>query len=314
MLLRKLFGKKSTQDEKLALQAGLEKTRTRFFSKIRNLLGLGRKFDGETRDELEGLLMTADVGVATTAKILDHLEEAYRQDAFKDPDSAVSYLKDYLIRLLGEAAPEIRAAPSPPTVILVAGVNGTGKTTSIAKLAYLFKNEGKKVLLCASDTFRAAAVEQLALWSERIGVDIVKQHTGADPAAVTFDAIDAAMARKVDVCIVDTAGRLHTHRNLMRELGKIHRVIAKKLPDAPHEVLLVLDATTGQNAISQAKEFQEVIQVTGLFLAKLDGTAKGGIVLAIRDQLDIPVKFVGLGEKSEDIALFDSQTFVNALF
>lgn len=314
MLLRKLFGRKSEKQEKEALEAGLEKTRTRFFSKIRNFLGIGRKFDAETRDEMEGLLMTADVGVATTTKILDHLEEAYRTDAFTGPDSAIDYLKDYLVGLLGEEGPEIRQSEAPPTIILVAGVNGTGKTTSIAKLAHLFKNEGKKVLLCASDTFRAAAVEQLALWSERIGVDIVKQHTGADPAAVTFDALDAAMARSVDVCIVDTAGRLHTHENLMRELSKIHRVIAKKIPGAPHEVLLVLDATTGQNAISQAKLFQEAIQVTGLFLAKLDGTAKGGIVLAIRDQLDIPVKFVGLGEKAGDIALFDSRAFVSALF
>lgn len=314
MLLRKLFGRKSKQQEEQALKAGLEKTRATFFSKIRNLLGLGRKFDQDTRDELESILMTSDVGVATSTKILDHLQEAYKTDAFTDPESAITYLKEYLISLLGEDEPEILQADSPPTVILVAGVNGTGKTTSIAKLAHLFKNEGKKVLLCASDTFRAAAVEQLVLWSERIGVDIVKQHTGADPAAVTFDALDAAVARGVDVCIVDTAGRLHTHENLMRELSKIHRVIAKKIPDAPHEVLLVLDATTGQNAVSQAKLFQKAVQVTGLFLAKLDGTAKGGIVLAIRDQLDLPVKFIGLGEKAEDIAVFNSRDFVSALF
>ncbi|MCZ6689184.1 MAG: signal recognition particle-docking protein FtsY [Planctomycetota bacterium] len=313
MLLRKLFGRKDKKKEDKALADGLERTRTRFFSKIRNLLGIGRKFDSDTRDELEGILMTADVGVATTTKILDHLEEAYRNDAFGKADGALDYLRSYLIDLIGQDEPEIRQSEKPPTVILVAGVNGTGKTTSIAKLAYLFKNEGKKVLLCASDTFRAAAVEQLTLWSERIGVDIVKQHSGADPAAVTFDALDAAIARKMDVCIVDTAGRLHTHQNLMRELSKIHRVIQRKIPDAPHEVLLVLDATTGQNAISQAKLFKEAVEVTGLFLAKLDGTAKGGIILAIRDQLALPVKFVGLGEQAEDIAVFDSRSFISAL-
>ena len=309
-----MFFRKDKKQEAKALEAGLEKTRTRFFTKIRNLLGLGRKFDSETRDEMEGLLITGDVGVQTTAKILDHLDEAYKNDALTDPDQAIDYLKEYMGKLLEGGEPELNQAEAPPTVILVAGVNGTGKTTSIAKLAYLFKNEGKKVLLCASDTFRAAAVEQLVIWSERIGVDIVKQQTGADPAAVTFDALDAAVARKADICIVDTAGRLHTHENLMRELSKIHRVIAKKIPGAPHEVLLVLDATTGQNAVNQARLFQEAIQVTGLFLAKLDGTAKGGIVLAISDQLSIPVKFVGLGEQPEDIAVFDPEAFVSALF
>jgi fused signal recognition particle receptor len=208
----------------------------------------------------------------------------------------------------------MRLAEQGPTVVLVAGVNGTGKTTSIAKLAYIFSRNGKNVIVAACDTFRAAAVEQLTIWAERIGVQIVKHQTGSDPAAVAFDACEAALARNADILILDTAGRLHTKKDLMQQLTKIRDVVARKIPGAPHEVLLVLDATTGQNAISQAKLFTEAINLTGIFLAKLDGTARGGIVIAIKDQLDIPVKFVGLGEKPEDIAEFDPGAFVEALF
>ena len=208
----------------------------------------------------------------------------------------------------------LKLAPTGPTVILVAGVNGTGKTTSVAKLAWLLTQSGKQVILAAADTFRAAAIQQLTIWSQRTGVQIVKHQSGADPGAVVFDACDAALARSADVVLVDTAGRLHTQEHLMRELGKIRRVVEKKIPGAPHEVLLVLDATTGQNAISQAQTFSAAVGVTGLFLAKLDGTAKGGIVVAIRDQVNLPVKFIGIGEKPEDIEPFDPETFVEALF
>lgn len=296
------------------LRGGLSRTKEAFSKPLKEILSLVRRPDEATLDQIEEALITSDFGVDTSLRIMDELRRAYKKGEIQTSDKILEHLKRDLKQRLVERGNDLLWAPAPPTVVLVAGVNGVGKTTSIAKLAYLFKNEGKKVLLCASDTFRAAAVEQLALWSERIGVDIVKQHTGADPAAVTFDALDAAISRKVDICIVDTAGRLHTHDNLMRELEKIHRVIAKKIPGAPHETLLVLDATTGQNAIQQAKMFQDAVQVSGLFLAKLDGTAKGGIVLAIRDQLEIPVKFVGLGEKPPDIAIFDSERFVSALF
>jgi fused signal recognition particle receptor len=226
----------------------------------------------------------------------------------------LGYLKGELRRRLTEEGNDIIMAPVPPTVILVAGVNGSGKTTSIAKIAKHYADEGKKVLLAASDTFRAAAVEQLSIWAERIGCEIVKHHHGADPAAVTFDAADAALGRGVDILIVDTAGRLHTQRNLMEELGKIRRVLEKKIPGAPHEVLLVLDATTGQNAISQSRVFKDAIRITGLVVAKLDGTAKGGVVVAIKNQLGIPVKFIGVGEKLDDIERFDAEAFVEALF
>jgi fused signal recognition particle receptor len=229
-------------------------------------------------------------------------------------DDVIPFLKEHIKSYWPDRDRQMRLAEAGPTVVLVAGVNGTGKTTSIAKLAYIFNQNGKKVIVAACDTFRAAAVEQLSIWAERIGVQIVKHQTGSDPAAVAFDACEAALSRNTDVLILDTAGRLHTKKDLMQQLTKIRDVVARKISDAPNEVLLVLDATTGQNAISQAKLFTEAINVTGIFLAKLDGTARGGIVIAIKDQLDIPVKFVGLGEKPEDIAEFDPGTFVEALF
>ncbi|MDP6959311.1 MAG: signal recognition particle-docking protein FtsY, partial [Planctomycetota bacterium] len=245
---------------------------------------------------------------------IDHMRDAYKKGEIKTTDQIIPFLKEDLKKRLVENGNEIQWAETAPTVILVCGVNGTGKTTSIAKLAHQFKNEGKKVLLCASDTFRAAAVEQLDIWANRLGVDIVKHQMGADPAAVVYDAADAAIARKSDILIIDTAGRLQTKENLMAELSKIGRVASKKIPGAPHEVLLVLDATTGQNAVSQAHHFGEATNVTGLFLSKLDGTAKGGIVVAIKEKLQIPVKFMGLGENSEDIAPFRAEEFVEALF
>jgi fused signal recognition particle receptor len=296
------------------IRDGLSKTRSVFTSKIKGLFTLGRKIDAQFLEELEEAMITADMGVETTTEIVGMLKEAYRNKVIKESGEVLDYLKDALRRRLTEESNDIRMADTPPTVILVAGVNGSGKTTSIAKIAKHYVDEGKKVLLAASDTFRAAAVEQLSIWAGRIGCDIVRHSSGADPGAVTFDAAEAALARGMDMLIVDTAGRLHTQRNLMEELGKIRRVLEKKIPGAPHEVMLVLDATTGQNAISQAKVFKEAIQITGLFVAKLDGTAKGGVVLAIKNQLGIPVKFIGVGEKLDDIEQFDADAFVKALF
>jgi fused signal recognition particle receptor len=293
---------------------GLQKTREAFVAPLRKLISVFRTLDDATLEELEAILIGADVGVEATRKIVDGLRAAYKKGEIKTSDQVLDWLKkDLKARLAGEGN-DIRHATSGPTVILVCGVNGVGKTTSIAKLADFFHKQGKRVILAASDTFRAAAVEQLSLWSERLGVDIVKHRQGADPAAVVFDAADAAVARKADYLIVDTAGRLQTKENLMKELGKIRNVAARKIPGAPHEVLLVLDATTGQNAISQAQHFSDAVSVTGLFLAKLDGTAKGGIVIAIKERLKIPVKFVGLGETPADVARFNPDEFVDALF
>jgi len=296
------------------IKGGLSKTRNVFTSKIKALFTIGRKIDAEFIEELEEAMISADMGVETTMEIVKMLQQAYKNKEIMESGEVLGYLKGELKRRLTEESNDIAIAPTPPTVILVAGVNGCGKTTSIAKIAKHYADDGKKVLLAASDTFRAAAVEQLTIWAERIGCEIVRHQHGADPAAVTYDAVDAAIARNADILIVDTAGRLHTQKNLMEELGKIRRVLEKKIEGAPHEVLLVLDATTGQNAINQAERFKEVIQITGLFIAKLDGTAKGGVVLAIKNQLDIPVKFIGVGESIEDIEQFDADAFVQALF
>lgn len=296
------------------LRSGLAKTRQKFASSFRALLMAGRNVDEDLLDDLEAALIGADVGIGTTTRIIDDLREAYKEKRIEKSEQILDFLKEEMKSYWPERDRSLHFAESGPTVILVAGVNGTGKTTSVAKLAWLLTQSGKKVILAAGDTFRAAAVEQLTIWSQRTGVEIIKHQSGADPGAVVFDACDAALAREADVLLVDTAGRLHTQDNLMRELGKIRRVVERKIPGAPHEVLLVLDATTGQNAISQARTFAEAIQVTGLILAKLDGTAKGGIVVAIRDQVDLPVKFVGLGEQPEDIEPFEPETFVEALF
>jgi len=292
----------------------LGKTRTKIANSLSSVLSLGRKIDESLLDELEETLISDDIGVETTFKLVSELRDAYRSKQIAQTDDIIPFLKEHIKSYWPDRDRQLHLADSGPTVILVAGVNGTGKTTSIAKLAYILSRNNKKVLLAACDTFRAAAVEQLTIWAERIGVQIVKHQTGSDPAAVAFDACEAALARDTDILILDTAGRLHTKTDLMKQLIKIRDVVTRKIPDSPHEVLLVLDATTGQNAISQAKMFAEAINVTGIVLAKLDGTARGGIVIAIKDQLDIPVKFVGLGEKTEDIAEFDPATFVEALF
>ena len=274
----------------------------------------GRSIDDDLIEEIEEALIESDVGVRTTETLLEELHAAWKAKEITEGDEVIGFFKARLAARLGEDDREVIRAESGPTVILVCGVNGSGKTTSIAKLTGWFADRGEKVILAAGDTFRAAAVEQLTIWSKRIGVEIVKQATGADPAAVAYDAAEAALSRNADVLIVDTAGRLHTQKNLMEELGKIRRVLGKCIPGAPHETLLVLDGTTGQNAVQQARLFHEISPVTGIFLTKLDGTARGGAVLSIHDELGLPVKFVGLGEKHTDIEPFDAATFVDALF
>ena len=296
------------------LKDRLGKTRHKISSSLSSVLSLGRDIDDDLLDRLEETLISDDIGVETTDKLISDLRTAFRERKIAATDDIIPFLKEHMKNYWPHHDRQLHLAQTGPTIILIAGVNGSGKTTSIAKLASLLNQNGKKVIVAACDTFRAAAVEQLSIWAQRIGVQIIKHKSGSDPAAVAFDACEAAMSRNADFLILDTAGRLHTKKDLMRELTKIRDVVARKIPDTPNEVLLVLDATTGQNAIAQAKMFTEAIDVTGIFLAKLDGTARGGIVIAIKDQLDIPVKFVGLGEKPEDIAEFDPETFVEALF
>jgi len=294
------------------LSAGLNRTRRMFVGSLKSLL-VGRELDEELLDQIEETLIQADIGVASAARIRQDLQAAYKDKRIAKGDDIIGFLKDELKKLWPVGDRSMHFAPQGPTVVLVAGINGSGKTTSVAKLAWRFKQEGRKVCLAAADTFRAAAVEQLAIWARRIEVDIITG-SGTDPGAVVFDACDAAAARGSDVLLVDTAGRMHTQDNLMRELTKVRDVVARKIPGAPHEVLLVLDATTGQNAINQAHAFAGAIDVTGIFLAKLDGTARGGIVVAIRNEVNLPVKFVGLGETYQDIQPFDPDRFVEALF
>jgi fused signal recognition particle receptor len=301
------------------LKGALRKTAQVLNTDVRTLFVPGRQINEAFLGEIEERLLQADLGVANVDRIVGAIRDRWRLGRIRNADEAAGVIRDEVLEMLTAGddpqSRELRFAPSGPTVILVAGINGAGKTTSIAKLAWLLKVEmGKKVMVAASDTFRAGAVHQLSIWAERIGVEIVRHRQGADPAAVAYDACEAAKARNFDVLIVDTAGRLHTQDHLMRELTKIRDVVAKRIDGAPHEVLLVLDATTGQNAILQAQNFGKAIHVTGIFLAKLDGTAKGGVVLSIKQQLNIPVKFVGLGETPQDIETFDPRRFVDALF
>ena len=297
------------------LKGALKKTSDVLNTDVRTLFIPGRQIDDAFLIELEERFLRADMGVNNVDRILKELRERWRLGKIKNAEDCLGVVKEQLCDNWPKQDRELKLMDVGPTVVLVAGINGAGKTTSIAKLAWLLKNEmGKKVMVCASDTFRAAAVEQLSIWAQRLGVEIVKHKMGADPAAVAYDACESAKARGIDVLIVDTAGRLHTQDHLMRELTKIRDVVAKRIPGAPHEVLLVLDATTGQNALNQAKSFSDAIGVTGIILAKLDGTAKGGVIFAIRDQLSIPVKFVGLGETPQDIESFDPPRFVEALF
>ncbi|GBF71965.1 signal recognition particle-docking protein FtsY [Paenibacillus sp. 598K] len=298
-----------------AFKEGLTKTRTAFVEKVEELITRRKKIDEEFFEELEEILIGADVGVNTVMQLIDDLRTEVKKRKIEDAAELQPVLSEKLVEMLrGVEDPQLKMAESGMTVILFVGVNGVGKTTTIGKLAHRFKSQGKSVLLAAGDTFRAGAIEQLEVWGQRVGVDVIKQHSGADPAAVMFDAVKAAKQRGVDVLLCDTAGRLQNKNNLMEELNKIFRVIQREVPSAPHEVLLVLDATTGQNAMSQAKLFGEKSGVTGLVLTKLDGTAKGGIVIAIRNELNLPVKLVGLGEKMGDLQQFDSEQFVHALF
>ncbi len=294
------------------LKQGLFKTKSAIVEKVDNLLKNFVKVDEDLFDELEELLISADIGVATTEEILDELRDTVKEKRIKEPSEVKDELFAILRTMIGEH--ESLNLSTRPSVILVIGVNGVGKTTSIGKISAELKSQGKKVVVAAADTFRAAAAEQLTVWCERAGVDIIKQAAGADPASVVFDAINAVKSRNADVLIVDTAGRLHNKKNLMDELAKIDRVIARELPDAAKETLLVLDATTGQNAVYQAKEFKEASKITGLVLTKLDGTAKGGIVISIRKELGIPVKFIGVGEQIDDMKPFDAKEFATALF
>lgn len=294
------------------LKSGLAKTKAALADGINNIFKNFRSVDEDLMDELEELLITSDLGVDTTMEILDTLRDRIKTENIKDPDEVKKVLYGILRDMIGDGEP-VRTGEG-MTVILVIGVNGVGKTTSIAKIANVMKKSGRHVLLCAADTFRAAAADQLRVWAERVGVDIIAQSEGSDPAAVVFDAANAAKKRGADVLIIDTAGRLHNKKNLMNELEKINRVVDRELPDSVRETLLVLDATTGQNAVVQAKEFKNAAPITGLVLTKLDGTAKGGIVISIKKELDIPVKFIGVGEKVDDLEVFNADEFIRALF
>ncbi|NLE63454.1 MAG: signal recognition particle-docking protein FtsY [Bacteroidales bacterium] len=309
-----------TKDKKQSLDKGLEKTKEAFFSRLSRAIIGKTSIDDEVLDSLEELLVTSDVGVETTLRIIQRIEERVKKDKYLGTKELNKILKEEIVQLLTESAREASEAfilPQTlkrPYVIMVVGVNGVGKTTTIGKLAYQFKQQSYDVVLGAADTFRAAAVDQLSIWAERVGVSIVKQSMGSDPASVAYDSLKSALAKKADVVIIDTAGRLHNRINLMNELTKIKHVMKKLVPEAPHEILLILDASTGQNAIEQARQFISATEVNSLALTKLDGTAKGGVVLGISDQFKIPVKYIGIGEKQDDLQAFDPVAFVDSLF
>ena len=312
----KVSAEESSQKQK-KLEKSLEKTKTSLFNKITKTVVGKSKIDDNDLDDIEEILITSDIGVETSLKIIDRLEKRVEKDKYINSDELTDILKKEIEELLvvsNDINLEVDSVENVPYVIMVVGVNGVGKTTTIGKLAHKFKKAGLKVVLGAADTFRAAAVDQLVIWSERVGVDIVKQAMGSDPASVAFDTIQSAMSKNADVVIIDTAGRLHNKINLMNELSKIKNVMNKVVTNAPHDVLLVLDASTGQNAIEQAKQFSSVTQVNSLALTKLDGTAKGGVVIGISDQLQIPVRYIGVGEGMEDLQMFNKEDFVNTLF
>ena len=307
-----------SKEKKDRLDKGLEKTKENVFSKLSRAVAGKSKVDDESLDDIEEALITSDIGVETTLKIIEKLEERVASDKYLNTTELNTFLKEEIAKLLennyANADEFVLPDVDGPYVIMVVGVNGVGKTTTIGKLAHQFKQSGKKVVLGAADTFRAAAVDQLVIWSERVGVDIVKQDMGSDPASVCFDTLQSAKANNADVVIIDTAGRLHNKVNLMNELSKIRNVMAKVTPSAPHDVMLVLDASTGQNAIEQAKQFTKATEVDSLALTKLDGTAKGGVVIGISDQLKIPVRYIGVGEGMEDLQIFNKHEFVDSLF
>jgi len=314
-----LFKKFFSKEKKETLDKGLEKTKTNFLSKLGKAVAGKSKVDEEVLDELENVLVSSDVGVATTVKIINRIEERVARDKFLGTEELNGILREEIAALLaqtnsGEASDFYVPSDKKPYVIMVVGVNGVGKTTTIGKLAYQFKKEGKKVVLGAADTFRAAAIDQLQIWADRVDVPIVKQSMGSDPASVAYDTVQSAVKQNADVVIIDTAGRLHNKVNLMNELTKVKRVMQKVVDAAPHEVLLVLDGSTGQNAFEQAKQFTAATEVTSLAVTKLDGTAKGGVVIGISDQFQIPVKYIGVGEGIEDLQVFNKYEFVDSFF
>ena len=313
------FKRLFSSEKKETLDKGLEKSKSSFFSKLTKAVAGKSKVDDEVLDDLEDVLITSDVGVDTTLKIIDKIEERVAQDKYTSTNELNTILREEIMALLSETssgeATEFEVPQNKkPYVMMVVGVNGVGKTTTIGKLAYQFKKSGKKVVLGAADTFRAAAIDQLQIWADRVQVPIVKQNMGSDPASVAFDTLQSAVAQNADVVIIDTAGRLHNKVNLMNELTKIKRVMQKVIPDAPHDVLLVLDGSTGQNAFEQAKQFTAATEVTSLAVTKLDGTAKGGVVIGISDQFQIPVKYIGVGEGIEDLQVFNKYEFVDSFF
>lgn len=311
------FKKLFTKEKKETLDSGLKKSKDSFFNKISKVIVGKSKVDDEVLDNLEEVLISSDVGVKTTLKIIDHIEDRVKKDKFISSDELDTILKEEITKIICDSQDDddfLSIGDNKPHVILVVGVNGVGKTTSIGKMANHYKSLGLKVMIGAADTFRAAAIDQLEVWSNRVGVELVKQKMGSDPASVSYDTLESAINKNIDVVLIDTAGRLHNKTNLMNELGKIKRVLQKKNVNAPHEVLLVIDGSTGQNAFEQAKQFTSVTEITSLAVTKLDGTAKGGVVLGISDQFNIPIKFIGVGEGIEDLQLFNKIEFVDSFF
>jgi fused signal recognition particle receptor len=314
-MIQTLFGSVPQEPSLLdRLKAGIEKTRTGFVDRIEDVLAGKKEIDSDVLDELEYTLITADIGVKTATEILEEIRMRVDRRMVGDAAELKNLIREHLLEVLQANDRPMPRVAQPPAVVMVIGVNGAGKTTTIGKLAHRFKDENRSVLLCAADTFRAAAIEQLEVWGARTSTDVIRQKTGADPSAVLFDALHAAKARKVDYVIVDTAGRLHTKDNLMAELEKMRRTASRVIPDAPHEVLLVLDGTTGQNGLEQARKFTESSGVTGIVLTKLDGTAKGGVVVAITRELGLPIRYIGVGEQVGDLLPFDPETFIDSLF
>jgi fused signal recognition particle receptor len=314
-MIQTLFGTVEQEPTLLEkLKTGVQKTREGLVSRIEEVVSGRKTIDAELLEELEYTLISADIGVATTEEILDRIRERVDRKLVGDASELRNLIREYLLEVLQTNDRPLAYVDNPPAVIMLVGVNGAGKTTTIGKLAAHLKGEGRSVLLCAADTFRAAAIEQLEVWGERTGIQVIRQNTGSDPSAVMFDALSAAKARQTDYVIIDTAGRLQTKTNLMAELEKMRRTASRVIPDAPHEVLLVLDATTGQNGLEQARKFTESSGVTGIVLTKLDGTAKGGVVVAIARELGLPIRFIGVGEKIDDLLPFDPERFIDSLF
>lgn len=314
-MFKTLFGSETPEPSLLdRLKSGIQKTRTGLVERLEDVFQGRKEINADVLDELEYALLSADIGVKTTQEILERARQRVDRHMLGDASELKQLIREHVVEVLQATERPLPRVGQPPAVVMVVGVNGAGKTTTIGKLAQRFRNEGRSVLLCAADTFRAAAIEQLEVWGERTQTDVIRQQAGSDPSAVLFDALQAAKARKVDYVIVDTAGRLHTKTNLMAELEKMDRTTKRVIPDAPHEVLLVLDATTGQNGLEQARKFTETAGVTGIVLTKLDGTAKGGVVVAISRELNLPIRYVGVGEKADDLLPFEPESYVASLF